>query len=233
MVVPEGGGDLELNLTQIVDGHTTVEHALPMTPLYKDVVTLFGRSSTAYTPTLLVAYGGISGDHWFYQHSDVWKDEQLLRYVPRAVVDARARIRSVMANDDDWHHIDVAASAKKVQDAGGRVNLGGHGQLQGLGCHWEIWNLQSGGMTPFEALRSATIYGAEAIGLQKDVGSLTVGKLADLIILDKNPLTDIRNTNTIVYVMKNGEMFDGNTLDQIWPVQKKLEKQYWWDRDPQ
>jgi imidazolonepropionase-like amidohydrolase len=105
--------------------------------------------------------------------------------------------------------------------------------MQGLGCHWEIWGLQSGGMTPFEALRSATLYGAQAIALQKDVGSIEAGKMADLIILDKNPLTDIRNTNTIAYAVKNGSMYEGETLNQVWPVEKKLEKQYWWGRDPQ
>jgi imidazolonepropionase-like amidohydrolase len=113
------------------------------------------------------------------------------------------------------------------------VGLGGHGQMQGIGCHWELWNLQSGGLTPMEALRVATIFGAEAIGLNHDVGSLEAGKLADMIVLNLNPLLDIRNTNSIQYVMKNGELFDGETLDQVWPAQKTLEKQYWWDREPQ
>ena len=87
-------------------------------------------------------------------------------------------------------------------------------------------------MTPHETLRCATMFGAEAIGLQRDVGSLEAGKLADLMVLDKNPLADIRNTNTIHFVMKNGELFEGDTLDKVWPAQKKLEKQFWWDRDP-
>jgi imidazolonepropionase-like amidohydrolase len=204
MVVPEGGGDLEMDMTMVLDGHTTIEHALPITPLRKDVVTLFARSGTAYTPTLLVAYGGISGDRWFHQHHDIWKDEKLLRHVPQGVVDRLGRIRGVMATDEDWHHVDVAASAKKIVDAGGRVCLGGHGQMQGLGPHWEIWAFAQGGMTPLQALRVATLAPAQALGLDGDLGSLEPGKLADFVVLAEDPLADVRNSDSVVLVVKGG-----------------------------
>src|SRR3989454_10601199 len=101
-------------------------------------------------------------------------------------------------------------------------SIGSHGELQGLGYHWEMWALASGGAKPMEVLRAATLHGAEMIGLAQDIGSLEPGKLADLVILDKNPLADIHNTNTVRYVMKNGELFEGDTLNQIWPEQKSL-----------
>ena len=214
-VVPEGGGDLEMDLTFLLDGHTTIEHALPVTPLRKDVVTLLARSGTSYTPTLLVAYGGLMGDHWFYQHNEVWKDEKLLRYVPQGVVDTRARIRSVMADDEDWHHIDVAASAKKVVEAGGRVCLGGHGQMQGLGPHWEMWAFVQGGMTPMEALRVATLAPAETLGFDRDLGSIEPGKLADFVVLERNPLEKIENSDSVVLVVKNGAAYRPEELERI------------------
>lgn len=205
MVVPEGGGNIENDLSMILDGHTTIEHALPFAPLYKDVVTLFAKSQTAYTPTLLVAYGGISGDKWFHQHYELWKDERLQRYVPQSVVDTLGRIRGIMVTDPaDWHHIAVAASAKKIMDAGGRVNLGGHGQMQGLGPHWEMWAFVDGGMTPLQALRVATLFPAQTLGLDADLGSLEPGKLADFVVLEKNPLEDIHNSETVALVVKNG-----------------------------
>jgi Tol biopolymer transport system component/imidazolonepropionase-like amidohydrolase len=203
MVVPEGGGDLEMDMTMVLDGHTTVEHALPVTPLYRDVAVLFGRSGTAYTPTLLVAYGGLAGEKWFYQHHDVWKDERLQRYVPQAPIDRVARIRT-MATDEDWHHNHVAAGAKKIVEAGGRVCLGAHGQMQGLGPHWEMWAMVQGGMTPLEALRAGTRAPAEALGLDRDLGSLEAGKLADFVVLAKNPLEKIENSDSVVLVVKNG-----------------------------
>jgi len=116
--------------------------------------------------------------------------------------------------------------------AGGRVGIGGHGQLQGVQVHWEMWALQSGGLTPMETLRAATLHGAEAIGYAQDLGSVEAGKLADLVILDKNPLDDIRNTASVRLVMKNGELFDGDTLDRIAPDKSPRQKQWWWNAGP-
>jgi len=216
LVVPEGGGDLEMDMTFVLDGHTTIEHALPMTPLRKDIVELVAKSGTSYTPTLLVAYGGISGDKWFHQHYDMWKDERLQKFVPQSVVDGLGRIRSIMATDPaDWHHVDVAASAKDVMHAGGRVCLGGHGQMQGLGPHWEMWAFVQGGMTPLEAIRVATLYPAETLGMAKDLGSIEPGKLADFVVLDKNPLEKIENSETVDRVVKNGRTYRPDDLKRV------------------
>ncbi|NJW55921.1 amidohydrolase family protein, partial [Salinimicrobium oceani] len=91
---------------------------------------------------------------------------------------------------------------------GVKVNMGAHGQLQGLGAHWELWLIQMGGMSNMEALKTATINAAEYIGMGDEIGSLAEGKLADLIILEENPLEDIQNTNTIIYTMVNGRLYD-------------------------
>jgi Tol biopolymer transport system component/imidazolonepropionase-like amidohydrolase len=207
MVMPEGGGDYDANVSMILDGHTTIEHALPYVPLYKDVVTLFGRSRTAYIPTLLVAYGGHSGDKYFHQHYDLFRDRKLLTYVPEQVVVPIGRIRNLMVPDEDWHFFDVAASAKKVVDAGGRVGIGGHGQMQGLGPHWELWSFVRGGMSPLEALRVATLMGAETLGLDRQLGSLAPGKLADFVVLETNPLERIENSDSVTLVVKNGRAY--------------------------
>jgi Tol biopolymer transport system component/imidazolonepropionase-like amidohydrolase len=212
LVVPEGGGNLEADMTMILDGHTTVEHALPITPLRKDVVTLFGKSGTAYTPTLLVAYSGIGGDKWFHQHEELWKDQRLLKYVPQGIVDTLGRIRGIMATDEDWHHIDVATSALEVMRAGGRVCLGGHGQMQGLGPHWELRAFVQGGMTPLQALRVGTLYPAQTLGLDQDLGSIEPGKLADFVVLEKNPLESIENTTSVALVVKNGTAYTPDEL---------------------
>lgn len=211
LVVPEGGGKFEENLGMVMDGHTGIEHSLPVTPIFDDVVKLFAGSRSGYTPTLLVAYGGLSGENWFYQHYDVFDDAKLLRFTPRKVIDARA-IRRPMAPDWDWHHPAVAAGAKKILDAGGHVQLGAHGQRQGLGAHWEMWAMAQGGMSPAQVLKCATWNGAWYLGLDRSLGSLEAGKLADFVVLDKNPLEDIHNTNTVRWTVKNGDIFDGNTL---------------------
>jgi imidazolonepropionase-like amidohydrolase/Tol biopolymer transport system component len=227
MVVPEGGSLLYLDLSLIHDGHTGVEHNLPPGNLYKDVVTLFSKSGTGYTPTLIVGFGGLSGEYYWYQHTNVWEHSRLLSFVPPDVVVPRSRRRE-MAADDDWHHILLARHTKKLADAGTSVQLGAHGQLQGLGAHWELWMFVQGGMTPLEALRAATIDGARYLGLDKDLGSLEVGKLADLVVLDRNPLENIRHSEAIGLVMANGRLYDAKTMNEI-GNHSRTRAPFWWD----
>jgi imidazolonepropionase-like amidohydrolase/Tol biopolymer transport system component len=228
MVVPEGGSHFLHNMSMILDGHTGIEHNVPVHTIYDDVVKLWSSSATGYTPTLVVAYGSIQGENYWYQKSNVWEKERLLRFTPRAVIDGRSRHRT-MSPDDEYENgfIKISKACKQLSDAGVKVNLGAHGQLQGLGAHWELWMLAMGGMSNLEALRAATFNGAHYIGLDHDIGSLERGKLADLIIFDKNPLEDIRNTEYIRYTMVNGRLFDAESMDEAGLYPRKRSPFYW------
>jgi imidazolonepropionase-like amidohydrolase len=199
-VVPEGGSTFYHNLSMILDGHTGIEHNLPIATLHKDVTQLWAASKTGYTPTLIVNYGGLNGEYFWYQNTNVWEDKKLLKYTPRGIIDSRSRHRTMVPLAEyDNGHILVSKSCKKLTDAGVKVNLGAHGQIQGIGVHWELWMLAQGGMTNMEALRAATLNGANYLGMDSQIGSLEVGKIADLIILDKNPLENIQNSNSVSY----------------------------------
>ncbi len=208
MVVPEGGSLYQANMSMIIDGHTTIEHSIPLDRLYADVLQLWPQTRVAYTPTLVVAFGGNAGDNYWYQATKVWDDPRLQQYVPRRLLDNRAR-RPVLTPDNELNHIAVAREATRLNRLGVSVQIGAHGQREGLGAHWEMWSFVQGGMTPLEALRAGSLNGARALGLDKDLGSLEPGKLADLMVLDANPLSDIRNTTSIAYTIANGRVFDG------------------------
>ena len=182
--------------------------------MYDDVLQLWSASETAMTPTLGVSYGGISGEYYWYQHDDVWRHPRLTTFVPYYVVAPRARRRQ-KAPEGDYNHIRIAQGLKALVDRGRLVNTGAHGQLAGLAEHWEIWMFAQGGMTPYEALRAATLNPARTLGMEKDLGSLETGKLADLVVLDENPLENIRHTDSVRMVMLNGRLFDATTMNQI------------------
>jgi Tol biopolymer transport system component/imidazolonepropionase-like amidohydrolase len=214
MVVPEGGSLFEHNMTMIVDGHTGVEHSIPVGNAYEDVMQLWSKSRAGYTPTLIVGYGGLWGESYWYAKTNVWEDQRLTTFVPRRIIDSRAR-RRTLAPDDEWNHINNARIAKRLLDRGVSVQLGAHGQREGLGAHWELWMFTQGGMTPLEAIRSATLNGAHYLGLDHDIGSLEQGKLADLIVLDADPLENIRNSESVRYTVVNGRIFDAATMNEI------------------
>jgi hypothetical protein len=232
MPTTEGAGDMALDLTHAIDGFGGAEHQFPLNSLYKDVTSLVAQSGIYYTPTYIIGgYGGPGSENYYWQTTGVHEDPKVRRFIPHNIVDNKAS-RTLWVRPDEYVYPQAAQSAASILRAGGKVCVGGHGEFQGLSFHWEMWSLAAGKMTNMEALRAATLNGAEALGLAQDLGSIEKGKLADLVILRNTPLDDIRNTMDIEYVMKNGELFVGDTLDEVWPTQKPLAPLWWWKDRP-
>ncbi len=228
LVVNEGGALFQHNMTMVADGHTGIEHSLSVGAIYDDVVQFWGQSRVGNTPTLGVAFGGIQGEDYWYEHTDVWRNERLLNYVPRDLIDARSRRRQ-KAPEGEYNHILAARVVNELDRAGVPIMLGAHGQREGLAAHWEMWMFEQGGMTPHRALIAGTIAGARYLGMEADLGSLEVGKLADLIVLEENPLDNLRSSELVRYVMVGGRIFDALSMNEI-AGEKRQRKPFWFQR---
>jgi imidazolonepropionase-like amidohydrolase/Tol biopolymer transport system component len=227
-VVAEGGSQFNMDMALIADGNTTLEHNIPQAVLYEDVLSFYGATDVGYTPTLGVTYGGMGGEPYWIQESEVWKHPLLIRHVPASQLNPEL-VRVTSAPEEDYVDRVSAASAKQLAQRGVAVSIGAHGQQQGLAAHWEMWSFVRGGWSPLEALKAGTITPARALGFT-DIGSLQPGKLADLVILDADPLADIRNTDKVAKVMLNGRLYDAATLNEEVTGTRRRQP-YWWEKD--
>jgi len=227
IVAAEGGSLYHMDMSLVADGNSSLEHNLPVSAIYDDVVQMFSQTEVAYTPTLSVTYGGVRGEDYYYQESDVWKHPILSKHVPPAMLQARA-VRRQMVPEEDYADADAGAGAKKLMEAGVPVSIGGHGQREGLASHWEMWSFARGGMSPLQALMTATTEPARHLGFDKDLGTLEKGKLADLVVLSDNPLDDIRHTDNVDHVMIGGRLYEASTMNEV--VTGDSERlPYWWE----
>ncbi|SOB78587.1 Imidazolonepropionase [Sphingomonas guangdongensis] len=226
-VVAEGGSLFGMDMTLIADGNSTLEHNVPLDVFYEDVLSFFSQSQTNYTPTLVVSYGGLAGEPYWDQAIDVWK-HPLLRHTPPDRLQAKL-VRVTKAPEEDFVDDDNAREANKLAKRGVKVSIGAHGQQAGIGSHFELWSFVRGGMTPVEALRAGTIAAAQSLGMARDIGSLEVGKLADLVVLDADPTADIRNSDKVSRVMLGGRLYDAATMNEV-DTGTARRLPYWWEQ---
>ncbi|MCC6773502.1 MAG: PD40 domain-containing protein [Gemmatimonadaceae bacterium] len=224
----EGGFFFE-NLGFIMDGQTGWEHAFSELPMYSDGAKFLGKAGATYSPTLVVAGPGAWNIEYWFQESDVWKDPKQRKWFPWRALMPHTRVRSQRPVTDFSYPIVAQAMADVIAE-GGWGAMGSHGEHHGLAPHWEVW-MGASALGSMGALEVATLHGARFLGADKDLGSLEVGKLADLVVLNSNPLDNIRNTTDARSVMKGGVLYDAMSLDQVWPRAIPFGPTYWVNDD--
>jgi Tol biopolymer transport system component len=222
------GGDLEYNLSMIMDGQTGWEHPLDYVPLYDDVTRFFGAARATYSVTFDVGTSVWNEEYWWAE-SEVWKNPKLQRWLPWRTLLPHSR-RVMLRPKTDYSYPLLAQAAADIIAAGGNAAIGSHGQAHGLAPHWEVW-MAATALGNHGALEMGSLGGARFLGMESDLGSLANGKLADLMVLNSNPLDNIRNTADIRFVMKAGVLYDAATLDELWPRQKPYGLYPWIDPD--
>ena len=225
----EGALSMKLDLTQILDGFAGNEHALAATPLGDDVIGLLTQMRTSYSTTLMVTNSGPPAADWFVTTRDPQADPKTRRFWPPAAIEQRLVIRPWQPLRD-YRFPAIASDAARVAAAGGLVGMGAHGEVPGIGFHWEMEAHAMGGMAPMAILHAATAGSAETIGRLRDLGTIEPGKLADLVVLDRDPLADIRNSTAIAAVMRGGFLYAGDTLDELWPEARPLAPPWFADK---
>jgi Amidohydrolase family len=195
-------------------------------PLYADVTTFVGQAKYFYSHTPLVSGYGAWNEEYFWQESPIWQDVKQGKWTPWRQLIPHTR-RFIQRPVTDYSKDIVSQQIADIVAAGGYSAVGSHGQQPGLGSHWDVWMAAkaSGNMG---ALEIASMHGAKFLGMDQDIGSISVGKLADLMVLNGNPLDDIRQTGNIQYVMKAGTLYDAMSLDEVWPRQKRFGDTYWY-----
>ncbi len=213
-VTTEGALSYKLNLTHILDGFSGVEHAMPPAVHHRDLTELFARSQTSSTLTLMITHGGRPADKVFIDRTNPLEDTKYARFAPDWFRESRFADVTA-ASPEQYLYRQIGFSASQLFHAGGVVGLGAHGDIPGFGTHWEMQAYVKGSWSPAETLWAATMGSAITIGRDENLGSLAPGKLADLVVLKASPLDDIANTLAIEYVMKNGRLYDGDTLEEL------------------
>ncbi len=229
----EGAGHFYDNVTALLDGYTNLEHNLPVATYYDDLLQLFAAADVSNTPTLIVTFGELFGENYIYQTSEPWKEQKARTFIPdvnnaynpiatsnlrSSDAPLQTRAMSAIHYAEELYDIgfrSVGKSIARLNEAGVTINVGSHGQAAGIAIHWEMQLLAQGGISNGDILKAATLNGAHTYGLDHQLGSIEAGKLADLIVLDRNPLDDIRNTNSVSLTMVNGRLYDANTMNEI------------------